>query len=123
MLALKGNGLYADPAPCRAAVLAFAFAGCFLASCALPGSHRANVVQLMPAEQVPCADARQAKKSCGLLDTAPDVADGFLVVVGWERFDEILRAGSDNQVPRNPAERLTVFVDQQARCGRRRGIL
>jgi len=59
-----------------------------LASCAFLPSVK-NKLDVRPIKYVPCKDNMAPNTSCGSVTVPPEEAEGFVVTVGWKRFNEI----------------------------------
>lgn len=60
-----------------------------------------------PIKNVPCWDNMGPNTSCGSVTVSPEEAEGFIVVVGWKRYDKIIAAKTNSKL--SVEERVTLF--------------
>ena len=60
----------------------------FLNGCAFLPSVK-NKLSIRPVKYVPCWENMGPNTSCGSVTVPPDEAEGFVVIVGWNRYKKI----------------------------------
>jgi hypothetical protein len=56
-----------------------------------------NQLTVRPVKYVPCWENMGPNTSCGSVTVEPKDAEGFIVVVGWKLFDEIVAINGSNE--------------------------
>jgi len=69
----------------------------FLTGCAFVPSVK-NKLSVRPVKYVPCLENMAASTSCGSVTVPPDEAEGFVVIVGWKRYEEITESAGQKKL-------------------------
>jgi hypothetical protein len=69
----------------------------WLVGCAYLPSVK-NKLTVSPVKYVPCWENMGPNTSCGSVTVSPQEAEGFIVVVGWKRFEEIISANENDEL-------------------------
>ncbi len=80
----------------------------YLTGCAFLSSVK-NKLSIRPVKYVPCWENMGPNTSCGSVTVPPDEAEGFVVIVGWKRYEKITESSGYEKL--SPEEMRKKFYD------------
>lgn len=93
----------------RAIIIAVIFCICVTGCAYLPSVK--NKLEVRPIKYVPCWENMGPNTACGGVTVLPEQAEGFVVTVGWKRFNEITnQSGFTSYVDDDISEKFVGFA-------------